>query len=211
MALADILQRIEEDAEAEAADILLEAEQAAATVRHEAHERARTRTEQVVAHARAEAEAAGRTRLATARLAARDNALAAKRHLVERALAEVVARIESLPADEYAAFIAREVAGVTRGGEELAIGQEDHARLSERIAPALSAAGVQVSVRGTTAAIDRGVLIEGDRVRVEVSARALVASRKERLVAVVSQALFGDEGAGAASHASAARDAEEAM
>jgi len=210
VALADILRRIEEDAEAEAAAILREAEEAAAAVRAQAQERARLRTEQVVARTKAEAEAAARTRLATARLAARDNALAAKRHLVERVLAEVVAHLEELPADEYAAFIARQVAQVARGGEALSIGQEDHMRLSARIAPALAAAGAQVSVRGTTAALDRGVLIEGDRVRVEVSARALVASRKERLVEVVSRALFGDETPEAASHAAAAHGAEEA-
>jgi vacuolar-type H+-ATPase subunit E/Vma4 len=208
VALADILQRIEEDAGAEAAAILAQAEEAAAAVRAEAQERARARTEQVVAHTTAEAEAAGRTRLATARLAARDNALAAKRHLVERVLAEVVRHLESLPADEYAAFIAREVSRVARGGETLSIGQEDHARLSARLGVALAAAGVQVAIRGTTAAIDRGVLIEGDRVKVVVSAGSLVASRRDRLVAVVSETLFGHEER--ASHTAAAHGAEEA-
>ncbi len=210
MALADIVQRITEDAIAEAAEILREADEAAADVRAQAQERAHERTAQVVAHTKAEAEAAGRTRLATARLAARDNALAAKRHLVERVLAEVVARLEALPAEEYAAFIAREVARVARGGEALSIGQEDHARLSARIAPSLATVGAKVSVRGATAALDRGVLIEGDRVRVEVSARALVSSRKERLVTVVSRVLFGDEGPEAASRAAAAHGGEEA-
>jgi vacuolar-type H+-ATPase subunit E/Vma4 len=207
VALADILQRIEEDAGAEAAAILAQAEEAAAAVRAEAQERAQARTARIVAHTTAEAEAAGRTRLASARLAARDNALASKRHLVERVLAEVVQHLESQPADEYAAFIAREVTRVARGGESLSIGQEDHARLSARLGVALAAAGVKMNIRGTTAAIDRGVLVEGDRVKVVVSASSLVASRKEQLVAVISETLFGREER--ASHTAVAHGAED--
>jgi vacuolar-type H+-ATPase subunit E/Vma4 len=193
VALADILQRIEHDSLAEAAEILSVAEDGAAAVRADAQERARARTRQVVEHTTHEAEAAARTRLATARLGARDNALAAKRHLVERVLAEVAETLESLPAEEYAAFIAHEVKQVARGGESVSVGHEDHGRLGIGLAPALAAAGCQVAIRGVTGAIDRGVLIEGDRVKVEVSARSLVASRRDHLVALVSDALFGDE------------------
>jgi len=195
VALADILQRIEEDAVAEAAQILGAAEQAADAVRTDAQERAHARTHALVEHTTREAEAAARTRLATARLAARDNMLAAKRQLVERVLAEVVEHLESLPSEQYAAFIAAEVAGVARGGETLSVGQGDHARLGVSLGPALAAAGAKVNIRGVTGAIDRGVLIEGDRVKVVVSARSLVASHRDRLVSVVTGTLFGDGGA----------------
>jgi len=191
VALADILQRIEEDAVEEAGAILREAEAAAAAVRAEAQERAAAHREAALARAKADAEAAHRTKLAVARLAARDNALASKRQLVERVLGEVVDHLESLPGEEYAAFIAGQVRTVARGGEALSIGHEDHGRLGLSIGPALSATGVDVRVRGTTAAIDKGVLIEGDRVKIEVSARSLVSSRRERLVALVSEKLFG--------------------
>lgn len=193
MALADILQRIEAEAQAEADAILARAEEAAEGVRAEAQERGAERTRQIVEHTRHEAEAAARTRLATARLAARDNALAAKRHLVERVLAEVVVQLESMPPDEYAAFIAREVARVARGGEALSIGHDDHGPLSIHLGPALAAAGAEVRMRGTTGAVDRGVLVEGDRVRVEISARTYVESHRDRLITLVSHELFGSE------------------
>lgn len=196
MALADILQRIEEDATVEAAAILREAEEAAAAVRAEAEERAKAHAETVLARATADAEAAHGAKLAVARLTARDNALASKRQLVERVLGRVADHLASLPAEEYAAFIARKVKSVARAGEALSIGHEDHGRLGLSIAPALSAASVDVQVRGTTAAIGNGVLIEGDRVKVEVSARALVYSRRERLVALVSEKLFGADSVG---------------
>lgn len=193
MALADILRRIEEDSLAEAAEILRVAEEAGAAVRDDAQERAQARTRHVVEHTTREAEAAARTRLATARLAARDNALAAKRHLVERVLAQVADTLESLSPEEYAAFIAREVKQVARGGETLSVGHQDHGRLGTFLAPALAAAKCRVTIRGVTGAIERGVLIEGDRVKVEVSARSLVASRRDHLVALAAGVLFGDE------------------
>lgn len=206
MALADILQRIGEDAIVEAQEIVKEAEAAAEAVRSEALERARARTHEVVERATAEAQAAARTRLATARLAARDNALTAKRHLVERVLARVVSHLESLPAEEYTAFIVRGVKRIARSGESVSIGHGDHGRLALSLAQALAGAGVDVSVRGTTGAIERGVLIEGDRVKVEVSARSLAASNRERLVEIISTSLFGDGEAVDGSTAPAAHD-----
>jgi vacuolar-type H+-ATPase subunit E/Vma4 len=194
VALADILQRIEEDSLTEAAAILREAEQAAAEVRAEAQDRAKAHIEHVLERTRAEAEAAARTRLATVRLAARDNMLGAKRHMVERVLADIVEHIETLPADQYADFLARQIKteGLALHDAFLSIGHDDHVRLVSRLEPALAAADVKLRVGGTTGAIDRGVLIEGDRVRVEVSARALVASRRDRLVQFVSERLFAN-------------------
>jgi len=194
VALADILQRIEEDSLTEAAAILREAEQAAAEVRVEAQDRAKAHIERVLERTRAEAEAAARTRLATGRLAARDNMLGAKRHMVERVLTDLVEHIETLPPDQYVTFLARQIQaeGLARDGATLSIGHEDHVRLVSRLEQALAAADVRLQIRGTTGSIDRGVLIEGDRVRVEVSARALVASRRDRLVQFVSERLFGN-------------------
>lgn len=192
MALADILQRITEDSLAEASAIVREAEDAAAAVRADAEGRARERVKETVSRATIDAGSAGQTRLATARLSARDSTLAAKRSLVERVISGVTDHLESLPADEYVRFIVDQVAEVARGNETVSVGQEDEARLLSSIGPALAAAGVGVSVRGVTSEISRGVLVEGDRVKVEVSPRALVASRKDQLVAVATEVLFGD-------------------
>lgn len=211
MALADILQRIEEDTTAEAAAIIEAAERSAAEVREDAQRRARAHVDAVLARTQAEAEAAARTRLATVRLAARDNMLAAKRQLVERVLADLVEHIERLPAPEYTAFIVRQIAeeGLAPEGSTLSIGHEDHGRFVTLLAPALASAGISARIRGTTGAIDRGVLIEGERVKVEVSARSLAASRREYLVRLISEALFGED-ADDPQGPSAAEDGDEA-
>ena len=57
-----------------------------------------------------------------------------------------------------------------------------------------SAAGAAVvNVTDGDAGIERGVLVVGDRVRTEVSPAALVAERREDLLALADRALFGAE------------------
>ncbi|MDY0087707.1 MAG: V-type ATP synthase subunit E [Coriobacteriia bacterium] len=213
MALADILQRIEEDSLDEASVILQQAEEAAAAVRADAQDHARRLLDRTVARATAEAEAAGKTRLATARLTARDRALAAKRQLVEQVISEVADHLETLPADEYVRFIANQVAQVAKGSETLLIGFADEPRLAGVLGPALAEAGAKITIGGPTSEIERGVVVEGDRVKVEVSARALVASRKAELVAAASETLFGGSAEPSASSRTAidAHDTEEAQ
>ncbi|HET6497434.1 MAG TPA: V-type ATP synthase subunit E family protein [Coriobacteriia bacterium] len=193
MALGDILRRIERDSLEEADGILASAERSAADVRARGGEHARVRADGIVARARAEAESAAQTTLAEARLAARDKALTAKHQLVERVIAHAAERAGSLSAERYAALLATWVTEVATGGEVVSIGHEDHGRLNVRLGPALKAVGAPVTIRGTTAAISRGVLVEGDRVRVEVSIRARIESRREEFVGLAASALFDAE------------------
>lgn len=190
MALADILQRIAQDAADEAAAIVREAEEAASRLRADAHAQAADRHERTVESARGRATEEARTRLARARIAARDSALAARREMVDRVLAETVARLERLPAAGYTAFIAREVAGVARGGERLSIASADAERLVPGLADALADAGVEVRYAGLTEALAHGVVLEGDRVRGEVSPAAVVAAHAEALTARIVGDLF---------------------
>lgn len=193
MALDDILQRIEQDSLEEARAILARAEESAAELRARGHERAHACAHAIVTRAQADAESLAQTRLAEARLAARDNALAAKRHLVERVIALAADRVVSLSAERYAALMARWVAEVAVGGEVVSIGHDDYGRLSGRLSGALEAARAPVRILGTTGAISRGVLVKGDRVRVEVSVRARVDSQREDIVTLATGVLFGAE------------------
>lgn len=193
MALDDIVRRIERDALEEARAIVAHAEESAAELHASASERARARADEIVASATGEAHAVAQTKVAEARLAARDSMLAAKRQLVERVLAQATDRIVALPADRYAQLIAEWVALVATGGEAVSIGHEDHARLRVRLSGALKAAHAPVRILGTTATIDRGALVKGDRVRVEVSVRTRVESQRDELVALAAGVLFGHE------------------
>ncbi len=195
MALADILRKIAEDAAREADGLILEAEADADEVRARAQTSAGAMGERVVAEARERAEAGARSRLARARITARDSALAARREMVERVLAEAVARLEDQPAPQYAALISAEVAGSARGGERLQIAEADRERLEGHLPSALVDAGVvDIEVAGPTDTIARGVLLVGDRVRTEISAAAIVAEHADALTARIAGVLF-DSGA----------------
>jgi len=56
----------------------------------------------------------------------------------------------------------------------------------------LKAAGVTIEIDDTPADIERGVVLAGDRVRVEVSAAAMIQARRDGLLSEVDAALFGN-------------------
>ncbi|MBE0475576.1 MAG: hypothetical protein IBX62_00525 [Coriobacteriia bacterium] len=195
MALADILERIHSDARREAAAMVQSARHAAEERVREAEARAAAEKEAAVSRARAEADAEARTMLAGARLRARDRAVAERRRVVEHALSEAVRELDALPDDAYVALLAAGVARGARGGERVLIAPADAARLDGRLAEAVRAAGgPEVTVAREPAPVERGVMLEGSRMRVEVSPAAMVRARSEELTAKAAEVLFGEEG-----------------
>lgn len=192
MALADIIKRIESDTVSEANSIVAAAQAEADRLRNQAERNARDHRERELARVRIEVAEAISTRIATARLNGRDLVIGEKRAFIDRALNEAVSRIESLPDDAYAALIAREVAGVVRGGEAIEVGSGDAGRLETRLPAALAAAGVDARVSGRTDDIERGVIVRGERMSVEVSVASMATSRRAELESLVATTLFGE-------------------
>lgn len=192
MAIADIITRIEDDARAEADAIISAARERADAVRERARIDAEREAERIVERTLTQAKVEADTLLANARLAARDSLLAAKKDLAERALTEAETRLESLPDDEYAALIAREVAKVAVPGQRVRVSAADGSRLSTLDA-LLRDAGVDVTVEDGAADVDRGVCVEGDGVRVEVSAASYIAEHRADLLHVAVGVLFSGE------------------
>lgn len=193
MALADILKRIDRDAELEMADIIAAAEADAERARATATSRAAAQRAAAVEHARQQAEEDARTRVAAARLRGRDRVLAEKRVLIDRALARAIERIDALDDAGYASLMAREIARVARGGEVVRPGSADAERLTAALPAALAAAGCDATVGSPTGDLERGALLEGSRMRVEVSARSMVESDRAALEALVAGTLFGGD------------------
>jgi vacuolar-type H+-ATPase subunit E/Vma4 len=193
MSLADIVRKIEHDASDEATEIVRAAEQDARSMREDAEKRSEQLHEETLARARATADENARMRVAAARLSGRDRLLAEKRVMVERVLTAAVERLEALPDAEYATLLAHRVAESARGGETLALGEKDADRLHAHLPAALREAGCDVSIGESTSSIARGVLLEGDRMRVEISVAAFVEARHEECEATVVETLFGGE------------------
>lgn len=192
MAITDILTRIETDAASEAAAIIGAAEAEAARIVAQAEATLAAEREAALAAAEHDAAEEAAMLLASARLAARDDLLARKRALAERVLERAGEALVALPDAEYLELITAGVAKAAAGGETLAIATADAKRLGG-LAKRLEDRGVRVSVAAEPAPIERGVLLTGDRMRVEVSPASLVADHRDRLLLVAAGALFGGE------------------
>lgn len=193
MALSDIIAKIESDAAAEAARIVSTAEKRAEGIRAAAREKADAYTAEVLAAAKTVAKRESDTVVVNARLRGRDDLVAARRQLVEEALAGAAEAIASLPDDRYAAFLAARIASMARGGETLSFGKLDAAREKavraelSRVAPELD-----LAASAEAAPFDRGALLTGDRVRADLSLQALVEARRDELEMAVAAVLFGE-------------------
>ena len=130
--------------------------------------------------------------LASARLAARDSLLARKRALAERVLELAGEALVALPDAEYLEMIAAGAVKAAAGGERLVVAAADAKRLGA-LPARLDALGARVTAAPGPAPIARGVLLTGDRMRVEVSPSSLVADHRDRLLLIAADALFGGE------------------
>lgn len=191
MAIIDILERIDTDAGAEAAEILTAAEAEAARITAEAEATVARESAAALAAADGDAAIGAATLLANARLTSRDALLASKRVLAESALERAREALEALPDAEYLELIANGVAATCAGGETLGIASADAKRLA-KLPARLRELGCEVAFAAKPAPLSRGVLLTGDRVRVEVSPASLVADRREELLLVAARTLFGE-------------------
>ena len=193
MAIADIITRIEQDANAEADAIVAAAQERAGAIVAEARAEAEKQAARIRSRGADAARVEAETLLANARLAARDELLGAKQELAERVLAGVREALEKLPDDEYAAFIARETARVAVPGQQVRIAAEDAERLAG-LGTLVAALGADITIAGEAVGLARGVRVEGDGVRVEVSPAAYVEQRHGDMLHVAVRELFPGEG-----------------
>lgn len=192
MALADIIQRIGNDSAAEAHAVITAAKARADELLDAARAEAAKATEQTLAAARRAADAEADTVRAAARLAARDATLAAKRELIDSTVAAAREAVVALPDAEYAEFMAARVAHAARGGERVLIAPADVVRLANRLPDVVAALGAPRLHWATELAhVDRGVVLVGDRVSVDLSVDAIVAERADELSMIAAAHLFG--------------------
>jgi V/A-type H+-transporting ATPase subunit E len=193
VAIDDIVGKIAADAEAEGAALVAAAETDAARVVAEAKARADAERKRTLARESARAATEAETLLANARLRTRDAALTARLALAEEALSRAEAALVALPDAEYAALIAAGVASASTGREAVHVGAADAARLRKHLPQALAAAGSKAELADTAADVERGVVLVGGGVRVEVSPAALVAARRDELLGEADRMLSGQE------------------
>jgi len=194
VALADIIARIESDAATTAHSIIADAEVRAARTLAAGHATAERETALSLASAHAVAERDAETVVVKARLAARDALVTLQRELIDEALAATADALASLPDERYVPWLATRIAAAARGGESLSFGALDSDRAAavraelDRIAPEL-----KLEAGEAPAPFERGALLQGDRVRADLSLEAVVADRRDELELVVARVLFSEE------------------
>jgi len=191
VAIEDIVGRIEDDAQAEGEARVSAARRDAALLVAEAGARAEANAAKELELGRVKAEREAATVVAGARLAARDASLMSRQEIDREALSRLEAALTALPDDRYAALLAREIASAPLPAGVLRLGAVDAARLRTALPSALKAVGLVLTIDDAPAGIERGVVLVGDRVRIEVSPASLIYARRADLESAADRALFG--------------------
>lgn len=193
MALADIIRKIETDADSEAQALISAAEERATAVMATARQRAEEERDALLARSGAEAEREASRLVAAAKLSSRDEALRQRRMLLDEVLNQTVEALAAMPDAEYATFLAANIIAVARGGESLRLGAADANRaaaLTEALR--LLAPGLNLQLVTEPAPFDRGALVEGERVRADLSLASLVEERRDQLELTLASVLFSE-------------------
>lgn len=194
MALKDILGRIDSETEAEVAKIISAAREEADRSLEAARSGALESAEDLLAKAKKAAEEEAAATVAAARIRARDRLIAEKRVYIERALREAVVRIESGDEGEYVSILCARATPLLRGDESVAVGASETGSVREKIARTLAEAGLDHIEVGVTDQLDKGLLLRGSRMYVEVSVSTIVNDARSHFEAVAAEVLFGNEG-----------------
>lgn len=202
MALADILNRIETDSTSEAAQLTDAARAEAERVLDDARSKAEEVAATMTSEAARDAALGAATIIANARLEARDSLLEAKRGLLESALDALAESIVALPDAEYQAYMARSIVHAARGSERVCVAPSDAGRLAglpDVVATVVGTEGrdLQLVFDPTPADIEHGVVLLGDRDRVDLSIVGIIDAQREDLVMRLASRIFVAEEAGA--------------
>ncbi|WP_287152992.1 V-type ATP synthase subunit E [Candidatus Solincola tengchongensis] len=200
MSLEKLLEKIEEDARKESRRLLAEAEEEAARIRREAEEEARREADEIRKSYRMRAEGERLKILSRARLEGRMDLLAAKEGLLDEVVREAGRRFRELPEEEYGEWLRKAVlSGVVNGDEVLTASPYDRRLLEggllQEINRELSQAGKkgELSLSPEDAPFDRGVILRGRGLEVNLSVEALLQKVWEESEEAVSRLLFGPE------------------
>jgi len=193
MALKDILERIDDETEAEAERIVSAAREEAENVRQAARSLAAELSREQLERAEIQATQEAAALVASARLRARDNVITEKRAFIAKVLDEAVARIEALPDAEYAEFLWRHAAPYMRVGASVRIGFHDEKRLAESLRLTMRDVVADEIDIGVTDEIGKGLLIYTERIHVEVSADSIIRENRSRLEVIAAKHLFRDD------------------
>lgn len=168
MAANKILEKIQQDAAAEAAVIIDEAKKKAQANADKIISAAKVKVEEIRAQAKADAEEAARRQVLIAELLSRKNSLNSQRAVIEDAFKQAADELNNLPEAKWEALITDIVMRAAESGsEELVVPEADAKKYTngflDKLNKALKGAGKagNLTLAKETGAFDGGLLLKG--------------------------------------------------
>ena len=193
--LEKITQRIEQDAQAEAGQVLADARARADAIAAEWAEKARKEREDILERGRKNAGERAERLASVAQLECRKLELAAKQEMLSRAYDKALEQLLNLPEQEYTALLADlAVKAAVTGREAVILSQKDRTRYGKQVVTAANERlnGGRLTLSEQTRPIQGGVILSDGDVEVNCSFETLVRLQRGALDRPVAQILFGD-------------------
>ncbi len=198
MSLEKLLEKIEEDARAEAEEILARARQEAEETRKRGEEEALRAGQNILATFREKAEKERVRMISAARMEKRLAILAAKERILEETLASTIRAMENMPLKEYREWLkSMLVRHVVTGNEEVIPSSFDRELLQDgllqEINQALGSMGKRGELRLSSegAPFSRGVILRDGNIFTRLSVESLLREAREKNEEEILKALFG--------------------
>jgi V/A-type H+-transporting ATPase subunit E len=201
MPLEQLLQRIRDDAEAEAARLKREAAQERDAILAEAKAEAEAAAERIVQDAARDAESILERARASGELEGRKRLLAAKQHMIQRALEQAIQTLAELADETYRDTVADMMVRAAQslgGGEiEVIVSKEDRARVTTAFLISLSrrgglGEGTSFRLSEESRQTGGGFILRKGKIESNGTFPALSKARQEDLEALAAELLFGD-------------------
>lgn len=199
MALSDIIERINAQAEEEARAIIAEAERRAEQTRVDARNRAEAILKEARARALESAESHKRRLITLASLDLRKQVGDVRQKAVDTAFEKALEHIKVMSDEEYLPLLkALIVDAVETGEEEIVLSPADRARLDDEflasVNQALAAAGKKGKLRlaAETRPVLGGVILIGDNVEINCTFDSTLKLIRDDIEPEVASLLFGD-------------------
>lgn len=190
--LEKITQRIRSDAQAEIDAILAEGDARAAQITANYREQARTMAQQEEQRSRQDAEALVERRISGNTMDKGKALLSAKQECIDEAFALAAKKLCELPAEEYAALLAKIVAAAGVGDEELIFSAADAEAVGKAVVQQANALkeGAAFTLSDETRELDGGVVLKRGDVEVNCGFATQLRLLRQTMAADVAAILF---------------------
>lgn len=192
-----ITGRIAAEAQSEIDEVLRQGETLAAKVRADFEKKARDTYDELLRTGTAEVEQDVQRQGRNARLEAKKTVLALKQEMIGAAFAKALEKLQTLPREEYVAFLAKQAAAAAHSGkEELVLNEADRAGVGEEVVAAANAQmakqglPAELKLAGETRPIQGGLVLRQGDIEVNCTLDSLLDLSHGSLDAEVAGILF---------------------